>query len=80
MECHRVSRYLGQERKKMGLFTLMKNQSPASRIPSSRPITAMPLSRMQKLHFRHAQHCRLPDMGLRTVLQSGCPNRNAYST
>ncbi|GFU84467.1 hypothetical protein TNCV_1567421 [Trichonephila clavipes] len=33
-----------------------------------------------KLHFRYAQHRRLPDMGLMTVLQSGCPKSNAYST
>ncbi|GFV56556.1 hypothetical protein TNCV_213161 [Trichonephila clavipes] len=33
-----------------------------------------------KHHFRHAQHRKFPDMGLRAVLQTGCPNKNAYST
>ncbi|GFX68593.1 hypothetical protein TNCV_1800061 [Trichonephila clavipes] len=58
----------------------MKNQTHTSWIPSSRPISVMPLSRMQKLLNNHAQPRRFPDMDLRTVLQSRCPNRNAYST
>ncbi|GFX71613.1 hypothetical protein TNCV_2696011 [Trichonephila clavipes] len=33
------------------------------------------------VHFRHVQHLRMPDMGLRTVLQSGCQKKkkNAHS-
>ncbi|GFT24507.1 hypothetical protein TNCV_3253191 [Trichonephila clavipes] len=48
------------------------------RLPDSvdQPITAMPQSKMKKLHFRQAQHQIYPDKGLRTVLQSRRPKTN----
>ncbi|GFU26331.1 hypothetical protein TNCV_3180821 [Trichonephila clavipes] len=40
----------------------------------------MPLSRMENTTFAMASITDSHDMGLRTVLQSRCPKRNAYST
>ncbi|GFX38067.1 hypothetical protein TNCV_3836661 [Trichonephila clavipes] len=48
----------------------MKSQSHASRIPSSRAITVMPLSRMQRLHFRHAHHRRFSRYGIEDCFNS----------
>ncbi|GFW11455.1 hypothetical protein TNCV_3809741 [Trichonephila clavipes] len=52
------------------------------RLPDSivQPIAAMPLSRQKKLTFAKSPISKFyQDMGLRTVLQSGCPKENAYS-
>ncbi|GFV59812.1 hypothetical protein TNCV_4739401 [Trichonephila clavipes] len=40
----------------------------------------MPLSRMENTTFAMPSIKDSHDMGLRTVLQSRCPKRNAYST
>ncbi|GFS51566.1 hypothetical protein TNCV_549801 [Trichonephila clavipes] len=40
----------------------------------------MPLSRMENTTFAMASIIDSHDMGLKTVLQSGCPKQNAYST
>ncbi|GFU87895.1 hypothetical protein TNCV_964511 [Trichonephila clavipes] len=52
------------------------------RLPHSiaQPITNMPLSRMENTTFAKPSIIDSHDMELRTVLQSGRPKENAYST
>ncbi|GFT64977.1 hypothetical protein TNCV_3614921 [Trichonephila clavipes] len=51
------------------------------RLPDSnvQPIAIMPLSRMENTTFVMPSIIDSHNMGLRTVLQSRCPKRNAYS-
>ncbi|GFW81872.1 uncharacterized protein TNCV_2885461 [Trichonephila clavipes] len=58
------------------------DEEPKPRLPDPiiRPIPVMPFSRIQNTTFVMPNTTDYPDMGLRTVLRSGCPKSNAYST
>ncbi|GFU82114.1 transposable element Tcb1 transposase [Trichonephila clavipes] len=62
--------------------TFHPDEAPYPLLPDSivRPIAIMPLNRMENTTFAMLSIINSHDMGLRTVLQSGCPKKNAYST
>ncbi|GFX92429.1 hypothetical protein TNCV_1707051 [Trichonephila clavipes] len=62
--------------------TFHPDEAPQPLLPDSivRPIALMPLSRMENTTFVMPSIIDSHDMGLRTVLQFGCPKENAYST
>ncbi|GFT20043.1 hypothetical protein TNCV_4994401 [Trichonephila clavipes] len=59
-----------------------RDEEPRPRLPDpiDQPITVMPLSRVKNNSTLVMPNITYyPDVGLSTLLQSGCPKRNAYS-
>ncbi|GFT21408.1 hypothetical protein TNCV_3816741 [Trichonephila clavipes] len=61
-------------------FAQMKNQSHASRIPSTDQSLSCHSAECKNSTFVKPNIADYRDMGLRTVLLSGFPKRNAYPT